>query len=453
MKKYVLSFFLLLVGYLRHSYAQSVNLPFDHWAYDFIERLETRGLFTRIDAGSKPYSRQEIGHILYQVDQTVLLNETSLSPAEKGMLEQLKGEFCEELLNYQIAIQPRYQERHLMSWQEDENKVLIDFYFDQRVRLKKIEPPDTIRRLSETTLGGLMRGYFKPNLAFNIDVRNTLMRGTDIREERVSPSEGLPIIISGKNVYSDQATAYFTSRWRWLQLEVGRDQAKWGPGYHGGLILSQNNPVFDLIKLQTRRQRFNFIYFHGFLNSLERKYLVAHRLEFKAQPWLYLGTSETVVYGHRGLEFLYLIPIMPYLVAQHQLGNKDKALVNFDLSAYFRQAKFYCEWLLDDFKFSSTENKFAWLIGTFWVDPLGLKNLDLRVEYARLEPLVYTHQDSINRYQNYNQVMGYWTGPDSDNLFFEANYFFNKGVRLRLNWEQVGKGEGIVGRQQIYSFQ
>ncbi|MCH9006469.1 hypothetical protein IIA29_08435, partial [candidate division KSB1 bacterium] len=48
---------LLLAGELS---AQSVYVPLNHWAYEFIERFEAKGVVTGALNGTKPYSREEM---------------------------------------------------------------------------------------------------------------------------------------------------------------------------------------------------------------------------------------------------------------------------------------------------------------------------------------------------------------------------------------------------------
>ena len=127
-------------------------------------------------------------------------------------------------------------------------------------------------------------------------------------------------------------------------------------------------------------------------------------------PGLYLGATETVIYGGRNLEPAYLNPLMLYHIAEHHLGDRDNNNLAFDL-AFTRipNVTLYGEWFIDDM--TSTKlwsnyfgNKFAWVFGGLWADPLKLKNVDLRVEYTRISPYVYTHWDSLNIYTHYDKL-------------------------------------------------
>lgn len=449
---FLCSFFLTLSASLL---AQSVDVDYDHWIYDFITRMESKGVYTKFDAGIKPYSRTEIANIIMQIDSVANTEPGRLSKSEKGLLEQFKGEFADELAGKNLKINSKYNERHALRWQEGENRVYFDLGYGQILDFRVGDQYDDPQRDTELTLGAQIRGQFGPKFSFFLDVRNTASATEDDSLlEHFDPSQGQPVVNTGSTSFSDKAVAYFKWQLPWFSLKFGRDRLKWGPGYRGGVVLSQNNPLFDMILLQTRFYRFNYQYFHGFLNSsFEQKYLAAHRLEFKATDWLYLSGSETVIYGNRNVEMQYLNPIMPYHVAEHHMGDKDNNMMGFDISAFpVKNQKYYFELLLDDFSssenwFKYIGNKFAFMFGGYWVEPFGLRDFDIRAEYTRVEPFVYTHYDSVNIYMNYDQGMGYWTGPNSDNLFLEINYWPYKDVHLSFSWEQVRRSEG-----DLYNF-
>lgn len=450
----LLLIFLSLIFWISGAFSQSVFVDYDHWVYDFIARMETKGLFAKFDAGMSPYTRTEIARLLYETQEHATKDPVVLSRNEKALLEQFKGEFCDELAPYKIDIQQRYLERHPVRWQEGENQLYLDFTLDYQLHFSRGDQYPAPERISTTTLGAILRGNFQQNFSFFVDVRNSRQSVTDSTGEQFDPSEGQPVVTTGKHAFSDRAVAYLNWKLPWFTLKFGRDRLKWGPGYRGGLVVSRHNPLFDMILLQTRFKRFNFQYFHGFLNSdFEQKYIVGHRVEWRALDWLWLSGSETVIYGNRGVEMQYLNPLMPYHVAEHHLGDKDNNMMGFDCSAFpFKNQKYYFELLLDDFSsseswFSYIGNKFGFMFGGYWVAPFGIRNLDLRAEYTRVEPFVYTHYDSVNMYINYDQSIGYWSGPNSDNFFVEVNYLFHKDIHLQLSWEQVRRGAG-----DLYTF-
>ena len=66
--------------------------------------------------------------------------------------------------------------------------------------------------------------------------------------------------------------------------------------------------------------------------------------------------------------------------------------------------KLYGELFIDDLYTSRIGSgwwgdKTAWLAGALWADAFTLANLDLRFEYARARPYVYTHIEKINTWR------------------------------------------------------
>ena len=448
--KWIIILFLLSSS----GFSQSVNLPLDHWGYTFLEKLETKNLFYSHDLRTRPVSRKIIADIISTIDKKVAKEPGLLTSAEKRLFEQLKGDMLDELSHYKDTKAPKQKEKHALVWSESNSGLYVDLYGHESIISNKGQQFDNNELLSETTLGGIIRGHLGHQLGFYVDARNSVTRGgakVDESDEQFDPSEGSPVVISGQNVFRDRATAYFILENSWIRLQAGRDELNWGPGYHGGLTLTTNMPVADLIKLSTRFKRFKFTSVHTFLQSgIGSKYLSAHRLDFMLSPGIYVGGTETVVYGRRDVEFSYLNPIMPYHVAEHHLGDKDNNALSFDVTiTMIPNVKLYAEYFIDDM--TSTRslttyfgNKFAFLVGGYWVEPLRLSNVDLRFEYTRIEPYVYTHHDSINIYTNYDKVIGYWLGPDSDSAFFEAGYQLGRDLRVEVSLEKTRKGEGRV---------
>ena len=114
--------------------------------------------------------------------------------------------------------------------------------------------------------------------------------------------------------------------------------------------------------------------------------------------------------------------------------------------------RLYASLFLDDFHpdknlFEYAGNRWAVLGGFLIADPLGLKNSDLRVEYARVEPWVYPHRGILQNppiptsYKHFDVPLGHWIGPNADDLFLEINYQFSKDLLTKLSYSRIRKGE------------
>ncbi len=455
-RKYISFLALLLWCVACPLFSQSTNVPVDHWGYRFIDRLETKGLFVSEDFSTRPYTREAFADILAKITQNLQRASAPLSEAESDLFEQLKGEFYEELLQTQTKIPFREEEKepHIFSWQTEELRAHFDFRFAEQLRMESREPADAGIPKSITSVGGGFRVNIKNSMTIFLDGVSSILSETDSLTNTVfNPSLGLPVTEKAlvDVAITDNATSYVMLRSPWFDFEFGRDLVEWGPGFRGNLILSRNANVYDLLKLTFRYEKVKLEYFHAFLNAERSKYLTAHRIELRPSTSFQFSISESVVYGERSVEPLYLNPFIPFIIAERHVGNKDNNMVSVDATWFWREkrVKFYTELLFDDFSlakniFGSFGNKWAALAGVYWVDPFAIKNTDFRVEAVRIQPLVYTHIFQRNTYSNYNNPMGHWLGPDADDWFVELAHQPYRNWRFALSFEQRRRGQNDI---------
>lgn len=435
------------------SFAQSQNLGVDHWAYPFLDRLETRGLFASETFSARPFSREAVGDILVQINKQVEENPSLLSEVERKLFEQLKGEFYEEVerADSTIVIAKKDRERHLFTWRSQDVDVRGDGLLGNQTKLESKQEVDNVVANSVNYVGLSLRVDVKKSLAIFAEERTFFLSEADSFSNTVfNPELGLPVTSEAliDVAVTDNISAYVMFRTPWLDIEAGRDLVDWGPGYRGNLLLSNNSNYYDLFKFMFRFKKFNFESFHAFLNSDRAKYLAGHRLEIRLSRNFYFAVSETVVYGDRDVEFLYFNPFVPIMSSERHLGNQDNNMISFDGTLLLKnRMKFYGQILLDDFSFAKNifhnfVNKWGILVGGLWVDPLGLRDAAFRFELTRIQPFVYTHFKEINTYTNYNNIVGHWLGPDSDDLYFEFAKQPHKNLRFAVSWEQRRRGEG-----------
>jgi hypothetical protein len=441
----------LLFFVSREALPQSANLPIGHWAYDFLDRLETKGLVRDIALRTRPISRARLAKIIARIDSRVNTEPQLLSKTDQRLFEQLKGEFSDEMTDLGISYQRSLREPHLVTMREDSSSVYFDALFEQRVILRSSRGEEPADRRLETTGGGIIRGRLHRFLAFELEARNTAISGAEDIVERFDPSLGRPQVTTGNLLFSDQARAYAVASNRWVRLQVGRDRAHWGPGRRGSMTVSSQMPEAEMFRLWADFRNFRFTYMHAFLrSSLGPKYLAAHRLDVRLGRRLFLSGTESVIYGGRDVEFQYLNPLMPYQIAEHHLGDRDNNMLSFDL-VYFPVdgLKTYAELLIDDLSFDRNlinhwGNKYAILLGLLWTDAFRIANLDLGIEVARVDPFVYTHRDSINTYQHYDQSIGHWLGPNADDVLLALRYQPTRDTSLRLELTQTRRGKGDI---------
>lgn len=448
--KYILFTFIVFAALFSPvAFAQSVNLSLEHWGYNFLARMEAKGLFGSYELRVRPVPRAHLAEIVEHIYAQAIKNPSLLSQTDWRLLEQLMGDLSDELSARNKFPKNLQREKHLFKIDDKAGTVYGDLVGWQSIISNRGRQFSPDQLLSETTLGGQLRGQIGKTIGFFAEARNSMTRGEERDDESFNPDEGSPVVTSGAGVFRDRATAYFVWDSPWLRLEGGKDEFDWGPGYHSGAALTRNAPPADNIRLSVRFKRCKFSFLHAWLRSgLGAKYLAAHRLDVHVLRGLYLGLSETVVYGNRNIEPSYLNPLMLYHVAEHHLGDRDNNNMAFDVTfTRLANVTLYGEWFIDDMtttKIGSNYfgNKFAWVFGAQWSDPIKLKNIDLKAEYSRISPYVYTHWDSINIYTHYDKLLGHWLGPNADSFFLEIGWQTSRDFRIEVSAEHVRKAEG-----------
>ncbi|HEX9972107.1 MAG TPA: capsule assembly Wzi family protein, partial [bacterium] len=445
-----------------------------------LERLETRQVIHGVINSSKPLSRQEIARHLGEAQK----QEDRLTKVERDQLNFLTIEFKEELSTavgqlkaYQTRIQRLRQNkivqkiipgilyqnnRNFLSWSEAPFHINFDPIFYHERNYRNAESQESVSKNFQRSSGFRVWGNFTDYLGFFIDVRDTKEWGTEKYKvgNYTLPRLGFVRATNTDHIYHDETVAYLKLGFHHLQMTYGKFSNFWGPGRTGSLILSDYATSYDQLKLEFIFNRFKFTSSYAFLIDYReqeqdvlqgKKYLAAHRLEFLPWRWLSIGLSETVMFTGRSFEPAYLNPVMFFRSAEHYLGSPDNMMMGIDFKlTLVRNFKFYGELLIDDITTTKLGtdwygNKLGYSVGTFWVDPFKIKNMDIRMEYARIRPYVYSHADGIN-YTHYQSALGYWSGPNSENFYSEFNYQFSKNLLTTIFFQTNRHGANTADK-------
>lgn len=148
--------------------------------------------------------------------------------------------------------------------------------------------------------------------------------------------------------------------------------------------------------------------------------LIAHRLEIKPLPTFTLGLQELAVSSGRPIDWMYVVPLVPIKFAEHALGDRDNIALGFDMNWTMpRHGRLYGELLIDDFSGWDLDfwgDKYAFSVGG---EILGIPHLGaslFQLEYARVEPWVFTHYQSNTQLQHFGALLGSSLPPDSHAL-------------------------------------
>ena len=466
----------------------STHVPIAHPSYRFLERCEAKGVLVRLADGIKPFTRSEVAAALGLVEK----RRDLLSDVERSELDLLRLEFGLDVhdstgLEATEGSQRRELGRvdrgePLVRYTSPQGELFADLLLRNQVDVISGLGRTRSEKVYRNRLGGVLWGEAWQRLGFRIAFLQTREQGNRsyvIRDDVFERRLEVPQLKEDLADFHEGTAALFFSPLPGLTVEVGKGQASWGPAARDNLGLSDNAPGFDMIRLRGQFGKLKLVSIAGALRPCpdrpdspqcagvgdtsssyivngvrrpleRRKYLAAHRVEASFFDWLDVGFHEVLVYGDRPPQATYLNPVMFYWAGQSYQGDKDNLMMGVDFDIHpGNGVKLYFAYVVDDLKklrvFSDDfANKFSLQTGLLWVDPAGLRDTDLRAEYVRIEPWIYTHKFPINTFRNFDSPLGHSLGPNSDRWAVSANRRFSRDLSLGASLSRTRHGSNEI---------
>jgi hypothetical protein len=421
----------------------------DSWVYSTVDEFYSQGLFPKLHRNVKPYTRAEIASCVLEINLRQKRHELELTDSQLWLLQKLNQEFRSE-------IEELYQETH----GEDGDRYILRY---------GIGPSLSGKTAGEDTSYGRLQAKFETALQLGkrLVVKDRVIIDTKAEKERRYRGREWKGDLTG---VLDMAYAQIDLKY--FHLLLGRDHLRWGPGRKDVLLLTDQIPPFDMLKLEGRLGSFRFVYFATVLDQVwvntcegsgqpscsffAKRYLSGHRINLKLKSGLEMGISEVVLYGghDRNLEPYYLNPLLPYYGEQFNQDQDDNPLWSFDLAlTWFKNKEFYAEVLVDDFQydFESEPQQIGFQIGLNCAEIFGLKKSFANLEYTKINNWVYGQNKPWNVYAYHGLGMGSILGPDADRLLFDVSYHLGKDIQISFFEEYQRKGEGRIEEPQTWA--
>ncbi len=455
---------LLNLIFLSQIFAQVENVPIYHKVYDFLKRMEVRGIIKNFDDGSLPISRSEVANFLREI----YMQREKLSQKEVGYLELLIIEFENELKSekfFETAILNdglKFKDglfsdkaKYLYVYRDTNISFFADLLinFDSRFSKKS--------NVNLAEIGGRFRGTYDGNLGFYLQSTNGQSFGSkELALEDIKLRQNYKFSESN---YFDFTEAYIKYRTKYLSFQIGREQITQGYGFSGKLFIAKTVPIFDFLKIRFKYKGVSYDFIHSWLlgakftipdtiagdiRVINSKYLATHRLNFNFQDKFSFGVWEGVIYTKRFPELAYLNPLNFYKSTEHSLQDRDNAILGFDFkSNLFKNFQVYGTILIDDINFPTLGtgwygNELGYQVGFYFTNPV--KDMDFIFEYTRIEPYVYSHKFNENNYAHNDFLIGHEIGPNSDDFFVKIIYLLSKRATLTLFAEKIRHGQNPV---------
>jgi len=460
-----------------------VSVPIHHEIYHFLDRMETLGILDNILDGVKPFDREHVAELLVEINlQREQLTWIDREKLDNYLLDfrfeidytrkyaQIEGDktwytpfsswarLKKDFFRFFAQNQPE-EDNHLFLWEDSTNSFYFDFIYD----LTYDQRNDDVSR-NKDVMTFTFRGTLYNNFGYMAEVSFANIRGDEeyrnsdpfLKNTWINNREGV--------TYFDRSGGDIAYRSPYVDFHFAMQPISWGLGESGVLILSDNVEQYPYFSISKYWSWGSFTYMHGKLlaDSIgvteqgqainPDKWVVSNRFEFSPFTGMAVGLTGMIVYGNRSADWAYLFPLNFFRATEHNLRDRDNALLSIDLeSRIFRGTKIYGTLFIDELRKEKLGtdwfgNKHGFQIGFHLTDPFSIPNIALRFEYLAIMPWVYTHRFDINRYISDLASLGYWAGPNSEIFYIHLEKEWHRRLITGLKWRQWKHGENYPNK-------
>ncbi|MFL2994673.1 MAG: hypothetical protein ACJZ1Y_03570 [Candidatus Neomarinimicrobiota bacterium] len=214
-----------------------------------------------------------------------------------------------------------------------------------------------------------------------------------------------------------------------LYFHFGRGRESWGAGEEIQLVLSHNSPSYEYFKFLYDQNRFRFIYFHGFLETINEnnRYMTGKGLEISNHKNLVASISEVIIYSgmNRPIDFAFLNPISSVLEVEQ---NNRQNLLGFDNANAIWQLSIdrliknrlrisgnliIDEFILDSEQIDSGKvNGFGWSFRTSYNFIKNNNHINLYISALSISTHALKHGIGFNNFVQRGHPLGWQNGSD-----------------------------------------
>jgi hypothetical protein len=488
MKLFAQYFFVFLFVFIAGmNHAQVVYEPLYEDVYNFLRRISQKGII-EFDDLIRPLPRAYISKKLSEADSL----SSQLTSLERDELE--------------FFLKDYYHERWLSEGNNKQTEHLDYFGHDPADRWRMFSYGGDGFKINADLILGAEIGYVKDAkqthfwngiysygyiydvLGFSFDFRDNTESGTTIDKTKIFTPETGVVARTDMNTYQyspdkmeySEAKMMLATDWKWGSLAAGKEFIEWGYGDNGLLVMSQKAPSFPLIRLDINPVEWlSFNYFHAWLSSdvvdttslyptengdyrfsFREKYLASHTLTIKPTRGLDISIGESIIYADQ-LEFLYLIPITFFRLADHYLsrqansaGSNSQFFAQVSSKGHIKNTHLYGTLFIDEFTIDgigdpeTEKTQIGFTLGSSVTDLL-LDNLTIKLDYSKIYPYVYQHYINTTTFESNSYVMGHWMNNNADQVFGSLKYRFIRGLEALVWARYIRQGERADESQQF----
>ncbi|MFO1520310.1 MAG: capsule assembly Wzi family protein [bacterium] len=452
----------------------SPAVPLSESSYRDLDKLIGLGLIDRFVIGQKPYSRNEFARMIGEaiehysrVTDPLEKKNSSLEETHRALmrkveidhaLNRLKKEFEQELINRGSL---------------PGKTASIDLRGLHAMRFNFTGTNSPFRKVLPRNGLGSIDATVNPLLAYQEGRHFARGAQTSFQTEHwisLSPYANLYAVPRFQLQYSSQdhpeengafaqkLSARFGAKN--VELLVGRETVAWGPGAHGGLLLSDNARPLDMLRVSNPSPsslpgplkslgllKYSLLVANmGPSFSFEDAYLAGWRLDWKPHRHLELGFSQLVYLGGEGSRgpsageaVLNTLGISNGSISRNRLLSADAVLT----VPSWGGLQLYAEMLFDGSELSGRQT--GVYAGLYLPRLNSSGTADLRVEFKRLGGAVYRDNTYLSGHALNELMLGDSLGPGAFGAYAFFNIDVSKNFTLKTDWAFERRSFALYG--------
>lgn len=423
--------FILLVLQTDPGYAQHHKIvPTDDWAYEYIQRLQNRGLLQELNPTRIPYTTLEIDSALQNIDSG------ELSPAEQNWVFRLRERFdvdqemsSSENFRYGISL-----EAGVRAANSDSLLVLR-------------ERDDEFYVYPNATITGYME-------------RGPLIAQAGLRHDVFYDQD--PIGIDAvRRLYIRSEDAYLGFQNNYLKVYIGRFQNHWAAPGRASVILSDNARSFDQLNITFGSDKLSMQAILGQLDNMsadslftgetpelgaKQRYLAAHRFDWQIAPNFRLTVFESVIYSGTSpsLSMKYLNPLQAFVFTDNAPKNEE---TNVQIGAavwmqFLERLTLQTQFMLDDIDIEASGREpttFSWFTSLDIADAFA--GVDIGIEAEAVAYQTYNPEQPEGRYLYLKRGLATQFNDYLYGSIFANIYAEDLRITPRFSWLSQGEQE------------
>jgi hypothetical protein len=457
----------------------SANLPLDSPIYLYLEKLAGFGLITSDIKGLKPYSKAEAARLLLEAESSLKSNATDAPAFVLELISRIRELVPREVsLREQPGTRPQFIDYNPVS-----SLRMRYVYLDGAPRDYNRDSLDPAHQSAFGFIGGDLRPLH-PNIVHTAGTEGTplLENNNGVIHPKGSSGElrwAAEGYISDKvtgllepSIFASQDDAalrlnrgYLKLGGGGLELEAGRDENWFGPGYRGTTTLTNNARNFDLLKLSSPEPldvawlkhwvgdvKYSLIVSRfdktGSGDTLRQPYFIGFKLAIKPKEWFEYGFNFVRQEGGPG--FKTSAKLMDEIFGGGET-NHNNTIAGLDLRfrvPQLRNTEFYVEYSGEDNAGGVWPIVESYVAGIFIPCATSSCRDDFRFEYFSGSVMLYGDVKFPVGYVYHDMTPGHSQGTNAQEFFGRYSHWFSvrNNIALEYFYTERGRTNRVPGQ-------